>query len=909
MRVELLCAGLLLATPAGGVAGQIGAADDARQVHWQRSLDDALALCRASGRPLFIAVNTDAESASERIVEEVYRDERFVAASRAFVCVIASPYRHTPRDHDGRGLRVLDPRFGAVTSGEAVALEPAVFERFLGGQRIAPRHALVVDPGGRVEKRFDLYQLYDFEVLVRALEEAAAEFGGAIELEPALRFDPAAPGETRAAQWAALAAARDNANRSALEQALLRTRGASLDEALAAIATAGDAGSLDALRVVLARAATEGELLRGRLRDSARALGLGGPLAFALWEQLLRQDARAFEPGLAREALLLPLLGELHADLAAAAPSTALPDPARSARTLRSWLLSTLALGQAGPGLEQEGARTALAHVLDDEELRAALMALAAEGGAFDGASLLRYAARTPPAPRPQAPAEPLRGEDELAAELARLESLVVADDARSTLRRERGAIALELARVRLAAGAGGADLLLIDALADLESALEPQADDAGLWLLAARAAFLLGRFEDQERLALGAQAALSRSSAPRAAAHAHDWAALAPRTDLEAEACRWLGDASARRVAARAGSAAREEVVGLLRAGRALSLAAASAGSDAVDWLSLASFHGAIARRREELAACREGLERHPEDAALRGALRTAAAAIGRGELALEVARALVESHPDSAASRWWLGHALHEDAARLRLAQDAAGALERCAQADEAFLESVELAPDFGPGVRAWRARVALSAGFAHGLAGDRSAAAEALVRALALAPEVAVERDALDREALDLLDLALEWRARGESLVDALALGERLAAADPPRAAHWLASLADSELREALRAAGRGASEARTQAWLAASAEAARRALARQDDHAPARRALLQALLVAAERELAGERRPERAVELLAEAAALAGRPPPPPEAGLGTWEALAAALRAELGEAAPVTRPGR
>ncbi|HVS17798.1 MAG TPA: hypothetical protein VMT18_04295, partial [Planctomycetota bacterium] len=420
MHLPLLAAALSLALSLGVPAQPAAEASREPQVHWQRSLDDALALCRATGRPLFLAVNTDAESASERVVAEVYRDPRFVEASRAFVCVIASPFRHTPRDHDGRGRRVVDPRFGAVTSGEATALEPLVFERFLGGERIAPRHALVVDPDGAARKRFDLFQLYDFELLVAALQEAAAEFGGPLEPEPALSLALAAEPEERAASWAALAAARSNRNRDALERAVASARGDTLHEALDAIATHGDAGSLDALRVVLARAALEGRELRAHLVATARALGLGGPLAFALWEQLLRLDVRAGEPGLGREALLLPMLGELHADLAATAPTPALPAPEVSAASLRSFLLSYLALGALGPGLEQEGARAALAHVLAADELRATQTALAAEGGPFDGASLLRHAAAQRPAPREPAPPDVLRGEDELARELER---------------------------------------------------------------------------------------------------------------------------------------------------------------------------------------------------------------------------------------------------------------------------------------------------------------------------------------------------------------------------------------------------------------------------------------------------------------------------------------------------------
>ncbi|HVS18780.1 MAG TPA: hypothetical protein VMT18_09300, partial [Planctomycetota bacterium] len=399
------------------------------------------------------------------------------------------------------------------------------------------------------------------------------------------------------------------------------------------------------------------------------------------------------------------------------------------------------------------------------------------------------------------------------------------------------------------------------------------------------------------------------RETPPRESAHANDWDALAPTTDLESEALRWLGDAAARLLAARAQGSAREEALGILRGGRALALAAVGTETDAVDWQSLGSFHGALGRRREEYATYLEGLFRHPGDRDLRAGLRRAAIVVGRPELALEASRALCEAHPDSAVSRWWLGHAAYEDAGRLRLAQDAAGALARLAEADDAFLESAEAEPDFAASVQGWRARVALSAGFAHLIANDRARAAEALLRAIALEPGVAGERDALDREALDLLDGALEWRAQGPSPVDALALGERLAAADAGGAARWWTAVSDSELREALRAAGRLADETETQAWLETSVAAGRRALTLAPDDPAARHALQQALVVTAEREFERARRNDRVANLLAEAAAADGRPAPAPEAEIAVWEALARALREDLGEARPVTRPGR
>ena len=128
-------------------------APDGRQVHWQRTLADALDLQAATGRPILVALNMDGESASDRIVHENYRDPAFVAASRSCICLVGSLFRHTPRDHDDEGRRIPCPRLGHVTCGEHIALEPLLFERFLAdGERVAPRHALVLPDVGIDER-------------------------------------------------------------------------------------------------------------------------------------------------------------------------------------------------------------------------------------------------------------------------------------------------------------------------------------------------------------------------------------------------------------------------------------------------------------------------------------------------------------------------------------------------------------------------------------------------------------------------------------------------------------------------------------------------------------------------------------------------------------------------------------
>src|SRR6185295_15262311 len=95
-----------------------------------------------------------------------------VASTRAFVCLVASPVRHTPRDHDDQGRRIPCPRLGEVTCGEHVALEPILFDRYLGGERIAPRHALILTPWTTDSKKeFDLSLLFDLHDIDRKLVE------------------------------------------------------------------------------------------------------------------------------------------------------------------------------------------------------------------------------------------------------------------------------------------------------------------------------------------------------------------------------------------------------------------------------------------------------------------------------------------------------------------------------------------------------------------------------------------------------------------------------------------------------------------------------------------------------------------------------------------------------------------
>jgi len=142
-------------------------------VTFQRTWEDALALARASGRPILVCVNMDGEIASEHYAGICYRQPDKAALYQPYVCVIASVYRHTPRDHDYEGRRIPCPRFGSVTCGEHIAIEPILFEKFMDGRRIAPRHIGVdLQTGGK--ELYDVFYRYDTASVFADIVEGVA---------------------------------------------------------------------------------------------------------------------------------------------------------------------------------------------------------------------------------------------------------------------------------------------------------------------------------------------------------------------------------------------------------------------------------------------------------------------------------------------------------------------------------------------------------------------------------------------------------------------------------------------------------------------------------------------------------------------------------------------------------------
>jgi len=127
-------------------------------VHWQRSFADALSVARAEHKPILVAVNMDGEIASEHFAGVRYREPGTAEQMNRYACVIASVYRHTPRDYDEEGRRIECPRFQTVTCGEHIEAERELYGKYFDGKRISPRH-IVLDLEGR--ETYDVYYSWD----------------------------------------------------------------------------------------------------------------------------------------------------------------------------------------------------------------------------------------------------------------------------------------------------------------------------------------------------------------------------------------------------------------------------------------------------------------------------------------------------------------------------------------------------------------------------------------------------------------------------------------------------------------------------------------------------------------------------------------------------------------------------
>jgi len=789
MKRFLLLASFLLGCAQVPSAPPQASAIPPQQILWQRSLEDARALCKSRGAPLLVAMNMDGESASERITKENYRDPEFVQLTRSFVCVIGSVFRHNLRDHDDQGRRIPCPRLGEVTCGEHIALEPILFDEYLGGERIAPRHALILADG---KKLFDEFLLFDLRELDKKFREAPKGPGG-LDL---------------------------NRVRLAREDALARDPRPDL----ARLREEGDPGALEALL----RLSERRELVAG-LAETARALKVVPDFVAFLRQR--QQDSDY--------ALLMRL------------------DDSAATRTLLR-AAKELAGSDEGPWsvrdmLERSRALIGTPHV-SDERTPADLVALERE--------------------------------------LAQADEGLQKDAQAFETRARFGRASLALARARIESGfTRDVPLLLQDAQEWLGKAAESQPKDAALALDRAEASYRLSDFAAEERHALEA---FELSGASKATELSRE----------QREALRWVGDASARNIAARSGGDEQQEMSAIRRGALALQRLALTPAANENDWLALASFHELLGLTRHELAYLAGGALRLPESQALRAALADACWRAGDLEPLTRTAEDAATLHESSAAAQWYLGVAWIQRAEWARRGERVEDALREYEGAERAFERCAGLEPGFATNCQEQRAQCRLGQGFAHLLAGERARAAQSLLEALQLAPGIQGARDGLDREPLDLLDQSLEWRASGPSPVDANKLLDDLEVAAPQNP-YWPRALADSELREARRAQHRNVpGDALVHCEIAVKAARHARELVDDEDN---RRALLLPLSLEAELFLAKDELAPARGPLLEVARELGFQVPDDPD--LDACRRLLAEARAMLGEAAPVNRPGR
>ena len=137
-------------------------------ITFQRTWEDATALAQETNRAILICVNMDGEIASEHYAGIRYRQPDISKLYEPYVCVIASTYRHTPHDYDESGRRILCPRFGSVTCGEHISIEPFLFKNFMEGKRIAPRHICVELDG---KETYDVYHTWDTASVFKTIED------------------------------------------------------------------------------------------------------------------------------------------------------------------------------------------------------------------------------------------------------------------------------------------------------------------------------------------------------------------------------------------------------------------------------------------------------------------------------------------------------------------------------------------------------------------------------------------------------------------------------------------------------------------------------------------------------------------------------------------------------------------
>ena len=355
-------------------------------IPWQRSWEDALAVSQESRRPILICVNMDGEIASEHYAGVRYRQPEIASIYEPYVCVIASVYRHTPRDFDEEGRRILCPRFGTVTCGEHIAIEPVLYEQFFDGQRISPRHIMIELDGS---ESYDVFYYWDTDSVFQTIRDG---------MEKRAEQPPPRPGGDR--PLLDRVASRDRADREKVESSYQAGDQSERRALLEAAREHADAAPLDLIR--LAVFDLDLDLNRLALQALARSTSPAAVdlIAEALRAPMAAADRDALLAALDRFSLTIPrakTLAMVHRGLAgsssvvdsaqwnAALATAGAPETARD----RYELMAQLDRGESAASAAPSDPVSALAYA------EAALaFALAPEGAARPGAAGMSAAER-----------------------------------------------------------------------------------------------------------------------------------------------------------------------------------------------------------------------------------------------------------------------------------------------------------------------------------------------------------------------------------------------------------------------------------------------------------------------------------------------------------------------------------
>lgn len=375
-------------------------------IQWQRTWEDAVRIARETRRPILVCVNMDGEIASEHYAGVRYRDPEIGKLYEPYVCVIASVYRHNPRDYDAEGRRIPCPRFGCVTCGEHIALEPVVYDKFLDGKRIAPRHIMVELDG---TKAYDVFYTWDTESVFQAIDHGIKQ--RSITPLPVVRGDrsllekvQSPDSRDRAEVEQAFAAGDAARKRSLLDAALqlgadapvelLRLAAQGLDPDLAQQARRGmlqaqDPGTVDLLADTLRTplAASERQALvaaLGRFADRSTKARTFANAHRGFASERATLDTGRWQQALAGGDYAARVQAEDPAELGAASDRALAAEPAAPGPRIaaaEASLLQALALPRTGSRPQQAFRRMLLE---DAERSAAAAVALGGSGWQLD---------------------------------------------------------------------------------------------------------------------------------------------------------------------------------------------------------------------------------------------------------------------------------------------------------------------------------------------------------------------------------------------------------------------------------------------------------------------------------------------------------------------------------------------